>query len=417
MIDRAWWETTARSLLTLVVSLPLAVTAAKAKTTVELRSIEFRPDRIKVEPGEPVRFVNKDPFEHDVYIVNAADAGDVLVPATDIASGESLTVTLERKGVFDLYCTIHGGMTGKVTTTGSFELTEAQKRKAKRRQGMPPLAKKGKALFWGEGQCHQCHRMGDRGDALRGPDLANIGLRAKGRADDLGLDSGTAYIVQSVVEPSAHVVSGYTDDMPRVYQPPIGLTAKQLEAVVAYLQSRGGEADPWVIDISGEDLPRPPEYNPFHLGDAAKGKKVFQTHACGNCHEVGDGSPTPGVGPDLTEIGRYRHWTWLAEAVLEPAAEVGANWRTASIRLRGGKQLSGALHRRTSEKVVFSVPGQGRRALPAEKVEQVQVVETSMMPATAKGLSFKQVADLVQYLRTLTGKQESPGEEEGRSSP
>ena len=38
----------------------------------------------KVAVGDTVRFINKDKFDHDVYLVRTANRNDVLVPTTTI---------------------------------------------------------------------------------------------------------------------------------------------------------------------------------------------------------------------------------------------------------------------------------------------------------------------------------------------
>ncbi|MFQ6111697.1 MAG: plastocyanin/azurin family copper-binding protein, partial [Nitrospinota bacterium] len=92
--------------------------------TVDMVDIEFRPARIRLDPGDRIRFINKDPFGHSVFIVNAADPNMVVVPDTKVAGNASYTTEpIDRKGVFILYCTIHGGMKGLVSTTGSFKIT------------------------------------------------------------------------------------------------------------------------------------------------------------------------------------------------------------------------------------------------------------------------------------------------------
>lgn len=101
---------------------------AEADQTVILRNIEFNPSRIKVSVGDRVKFINRDPFLHDILIVRAANPNIVIVPTTLIPAGQSVTVTIEEEGLFTLYCTIHGGMKGKVSTTGSFELSEGERK-------------------------------------------------------------------------------------------------------------------------------------------------------------------------------------------------------------------------------------------------------------------------------------------------
>ena len=308
---------------------------AKPDHAVALTNIEFKPNRLHVKVGDTIRFTNKDKFDHDVYLVRTANRNDVMLPATTIHAGGSVTVTIDQEGLFTLYCTIHGGMTAKITTTGTFELTEEEKKRAAARKVIPPIVKVGEELYWGHGQCHRCHMMGERGKNLRGPNHQDLGFRAGARAQKFGLSSGTEYIVQSILEPSAHIVEGYSDDMPKVYQPPINLTKDDITALVAYLQSQGGEVDTWSINLNAQTLATPLEPSPFRHGDVARGEKVFLDMGCRSCHTVGD-RPGLSVAPDLTAIGAYRNWTWLASSIIDPSAEVGANWRDATVYLKPG---------------------------------------------------------------------------------
>jgi len=390
-----------------------------ADHTVRLHDMEFVPNRIEVEAGQRILFVNRDPFKHDIYLVNAANQADVIVPATDLQGEHRALVTLRRDGVFNLYCTIHGGMSGKLTTTGSFELTEAQKKAAAARQVLPPEAKQGKNLFWGAAQCHQCHSVGEKGDGLRGPNLEQIGFRAEVRAEDLGLASGTEYIMQSLAEPSAHVVEGYTDDMPRVYQPPIDLGQDELTAVVAYLQSLGGQVDTWAIDLDVDGLPEAPAYNPFAGGDPETGAAIFRDNGCIKCHRVPGHDPVS-VGPDLTEIGNVRPWTWLIRSILDPDEEVGVNWRSVTLHLAAeegddgggygygggasGESVRGVLRGRDAETVRLLVAGGKTRTFQTDRIDRIEEEEGSRMPGNYDELlTYRQMADLVAYLQGLRG--------------
>jgi len=378
--------------------------------TVRLRDIEFVPNRVKLKPGDRVRFVNKDSFKHDVYLVNAANPNDVLVPARILSGGETITVPIDREGLFQLYCTIHGGMSGKVTTTGSFELTEEQKKAAAKIKVVPPIAKDGEDLFWGRAQCHQCHRIGERGDGTRGPDLSMIGFRAKSKAERLGLDSATAYLTQSLREPSAHIVEGFSDDMPYVYQPPINLSIDDLTAIIAYLQSQGGEVDTWSISIDEGQLASAPAYNPFAIGDPKRGREVFLEFGCDSCHPVGD-HPSVSPGPDLTEIGAYRPWTWLAQSIFDPNAEIGANWKYATTFVQstggyGGEEMvAGILRKNTEDQVVMLIDSNERTEIDGERVNRVEIQKESKMPTNFPELfTVQQTADLIEYLRSLRGE-------------
>ena len=98
------------------------------------------------------------------------------------------------------------------------------------------MVKIGREIMEGKGICLTCHTIGKSG-ALRFPDLAGIGERAKTRVAGL---SDVEYLAQSLYEPTAFVVPGFPPAMPPVNQPPIGLTDQEILCVMAALQTLGG---------------------------------------------------------------------------------------------------------------------------------------------------------------------------------
>ena len=98
------------------------------------------------------------------------------------------------------------------------------------------MVKVGREIMEGKGICLTCHTIGKSG-ALRFPDLAGIGERAKTRVAGL---SDVEYLAQSLYEPFAFVVPGFPPAMPPVNQPPIGLTDQEILCVIAALQTLGG---------------------------------------------------------------------------------------------------------------------------------------------------------------------------------
>lgn len=93
----------------------------------------------------------------------------------------------------------------------------------------------GKGIFEGKGICITCHVFG-RSD--RFPDLDGIGTRAASRVPGM---SGIQYLANSLYHPEAFIVPGYNPGMPAIDKPPIGLTDDEIKAVIAFLQSLGGE--------------------------------------------------------------------------------------------------------------------------------------------------------------------------------
>jgi Cytochrome c len=98
------------------------------------------------------------------------------------------------------------------------------------------MVKVGQEIMAGKGICLTCHTVGKAG-ALRFPDLAGIGEKAKTRVPGL---SDVEYLAQTMYEPTAFVVPGFPPAMPPVNQPPIGLTDQEILCVIAALQTMGG---------------------------------------------------------------------------------------------------------------------------------------------------------------------------------
>jgi hypothetical protein len=98
------------------------------------------------------------------------------------------------------------------------------------------MVKIGQEIMAGKGLCLTCHTIGKTG-ALRFPDLAGIGERAKTRVPGL---SDVDYLAQSMYEPTAFVVPGFPPAMPPINKPPIGLTDQEILCVIGALQTLGG---------------------------------------------------------------------------------------------------------------------------------------------------------------------------------
>lgn len=100
------------------------------------------------------------------------------------------------------------------------------------------LAKIGDKIARDQGLCLTCHTVGMPGGAQRYPDLAGVAERAKTRIPG---KSQLEYFAQTLCEPDAYVVAGFAPGMPKTNKPPIGLSDEELHAVIAWLQSQGGE--------------------------------------------------------------------------------------------------------------------------------------------------------------------------------
>ncbi|OLB96210.1 MAG: hypothetical protein AUH30_13200 [Candidatus Rokubacteria bacterium 13_1_40CM_68_15] len=180
------------------------------------------------------------------------------------------------------------------------------------------LVKAGEEIYKTKGTCEICHRIGQKG--TRAPDLAGIGSRAATRKPGM---SAKAYIIESLLQPSAYIVEGYPPIMPAVDKPPIGLNRSELWALTAFLESLGG-----TVDVKLDDIPKTagaaagggaaPELK--IPGDPKSGEQVFAGKGtCIACHKAGKIGASP-VGPDLSQIARIQTPDYIMKKILDPAS-------------------------------------------------------------------------------------------------
>ena len=179
------------------------------------------------------------------------------------------------------------------------------------------LVAAGEQVFRGKGQCTTCHGIGRAG---RGPDLAGVGARAASRKPGM---KAAAYLVESLLTPSAFVVPGFPNIMPVITKPPIGLNRSEVWATVAFLESQGG-----TVDVKLDDVPPIADAQAgggaaaLELpGDPKAGQAVFTGKAgCIACHKAGAIGASP-VGPDLSNIAGSQPPEYIMGKILDPASK------------------------------------------------------------------------------------------------
>ena len=158
------------------------------------------------------------------------------------------------------------------------------------------LAAAGERVYNGAGGCTACHGLGTRAPNLledhggKGPIGARCGSREAGK------DCKT-YLHESLIEPGKFVVPGFEPIMPDMSKQ---LTPDQLWAVVAYLQSQGGE-----VTVTGSDLKAAPTSANAAAGQAFTATRdpvqLYNEKGCVGCHQL-DGKGGQ-VGPSFDHIG------------------------------------------------------------------------------------------------------------------
>ena len=223
------------------------------------------------------------------------------------------------------------------------------------------VAEQGALVFNGKGQCSACHTVDPSAPPGRCPDLTDIGVNAANRVPGMAAKD---YLIESLYEPEKYLVTGYGKIMPPVWKAPIALSKLEIEAVIAYLQSQGGEIDPTPFEepidradtaVAAAALP------PLLTGDPELGKKVFVSAACISCHAVqGIESPAAGetttdfeivTAPDLSEIAAFNDMRYLEESILLPAAQIVSGYGAVTVRANG-VTYQGTLVSQDTEQIV-----------------------------------------------------------------
>ncbi len=178
----------------------------------------------------------------------------------------------------------------------------------------------GKEIFDGKGICLTCHN-----GSGRFPDLEGIAQRAGAEVPGL---SALDYLAQTLYEPDIYIVPGFNPGMPAVNKPPIGLTDDEILAVIAYLQTLGGEA---TVTMETKTA--------YNGGEAGGGAEVAEappaggadgapasplaSFGCTSCHlETLD--PAANLdGPSLADVGNRLDRDQLLLATMNHDGQVG----------------------------------------------------------------------------------------------
>jgi plastocyanin len=83
--------------------------------TVNMQAAAFSPANVSVSVGQSVRWLNSQPIAHNITPDNPQQPGVWTAQNVPATQGFSFTALMNTAGVFDYSCTIHPGMTGRVT--------------------------------------------------------------------------------------------------------------------------------------------------------------------------------------------------------------------------------------------------------------------------------------------------------------
>jgi mono/diheme cytochrome c family protein len=201
------------------------------------------------------------------------------------------------------------------------------------------LVSAGERVYNGAGGCTACHGLGTRAPNLltdhagQGPIGARCGTRRP------GLDC-KAYLYESLTKPGAYVVPGFEPIMPDMRKQ---LSEDQIWAVIAYLQSQGGEVTVTASDIKASASSSPAQaVVAGGFSTTRDPVQLYNEKGCVGCHQL-DGKGGQ-VGPPFDHIGSRRTAEYIRRSILEPNADTAKGYEkfAGTMPTTFGQQLSAA---------------------------------------------------------------------------
>jgi putative membrane-bound dehydrogenase-like protein len=134
-------------------------------------------------------------------------------------------------------------------------------------------------------------------------------------------------------------------------------------------------------------------------GKPESGAVVFNT-VCAQCHQVaGQGT---NFGPALTEIGDKLGKDGLYTAILYPSAGVEHHYEGHVVKIKGGDEVVGILVGETQDELTLRIAGGIVTSYPKTAITSRRIQKESIMPEELqKGMTVRELADLVEYMTTL----------------
>lgn len=186
------------------------------------------------------------------------------------------------------------------------------------------LAVAGEEIYAGAGACTTCHGTGTRAPNLLTDEAGTgaIGARCSERVPG---QTCKEYLHASMITPNEHVVEGYLPIMPDMSRT---MSAPQIWALVAYLESLGGSISVTAADIPAEDAVdgAAPAAGPTVLTtgggpptQSTDPHELMSANQCLVCHRLGaEGGP---IGPSFDGIGGRLSADEIRRGILDPAAD------------------------------------------------------------------------------------------------
>jgi putative heme-binding domain-containing protein len=222
-----------------------------------------------------------------------------------------------------------------------------------------------------------------------GPMIVPLLVPAFSRSRDR--DAGLALVVALKRSPGAEALSA--DDLDRLLKGYPDEVHKAAAELRQRLGARQKEQAANLASLTQELLKTP--------GDAGRGKEVFFSRktGCYGCHRAaGQGG---NVGPDLSQVGRFRTPRDLLESIVFPSSSIVPEYRQYIITTKNGKVATGIVIRESADAIFLRTAELAEVRLARKDVEEMTPSKTSLMPeGLEKTMSRQELSDLLEFLST-----------------
>jgi mono/diheme cytochrome c family protein len=199
------------------------------------------------------------------------------------------------------------------------------------------LVAAGERVYNGAGGCTACHGLGTRAPNLITDHAGQGSIGARCGSREPGKDC-KAYLWESLTEPGKFTVPGFANIMPDMRRQ---LPEDQLWAVLAYLQSQGGEVTVTAEDVGSAGSAASAAAAPARSATTDP-RQLLTENACLGCHAI-DGQGPP-IGPSFDGIGGRITAERIRRAILDPNADTAQGFAqfAGTMPQTFGQQLSAA---------------------------------------------------------------------------
>jgi putative heme-binding domain-containing protein len=137
-----------------------------------------------------------------------------------------------------------------------------------------------------------------------------------------------------------------------------------------------------------------------HEGDASRGRILFTSMACSQCHSI-DGSGNK-AGPDLSAVGDKFDKEDLIHAVMEPSSTIAVGYDNTILTRKDGTMVMGVIKQATDDWIELMGTDSVRLKIPTSDIAKRETSPISLMPENLyKAGTPEDFANLVAYLRSL----------------